>query len=91
MGCSAVGDGMFQGTAGKQCCRQPGIPSWVARVHRGASGARAFSLASAPQAFVLGFWPLCLVCGITHPPRKAAGGKLRRTAGGLHLFGGELR
>jgi hypothetical protein len=23
---------MFQGTAEKQCCRQPGIPRWVARV-----------------------------------------------------------
>jgi hypothetical protein len=31
------------------------------------------------------------VRGITHPPRKAAGGKLRRTAGGLHFLGGELR
>jgi hypothetical protein len=28
---------------------------------------------------------------ITQLPRKAAGGKLRRTAGGLHFFGGELR
>jgi hypothetical protein len=26
-----MGDGNFQGTAGKQCCRQPRAPSWVAR------------------------------------------------------------
>jgi hypothetical protein len=30
--CNAVSDGMFQGTAEKQCCCQPGTPSWVARV-----------------------------------------------------------
>jgi hypothetical protein len=29
--------------------------------------------------------------GAVHPPRKAAGGKLRRTAGGSHFFGGGLR
>jgi hypothetical protein len=32
------------------------------------------------------------VCGITHPPRKAAGGKAPQDRrGGLHFFGGELR
>jgi hypothetical protein len=31
------------------------------------------------------------VWGALHPPRKAAEGKLRRTAGGSHFLGGELR
>jgi hypothetical protein len=34
------------------------------------------------------FWAFSLCASFTgsHTPRKAAGGKLRRTAGGLHLF-----
>jgi hypothetical protein len=64
--------------------------------HRGASGARAFSLASCAAGEILGLLALASVPrlrGHKHKPAPQGrrGGKLRRTAGGLHFFGGELR
>jgi hypothetical protein len=58
------------------------------------SGARAFGLASCAAGDFFGLLaPVPRLWDHTPAPqgRKAAGGKLRRTAGGLHFLGGELR